>query len=234
MSITPIEQFEFTPHCPECGMALAYRVNPHDNPDCSLKNGVYQSTHGVKWQNSVEQIICQLYSQYPGSYGRHPYARWRILDHIFVTVGNGMTWKNGQIILILNLESPSLVQYKPSLYSYEKECELYRAGKYEEVNELIKLYDLEREGTETYFYTPEDLAQHTSEPRFFSYVSKSSLIMQIPRNVKPDWLQATQDMCNILDYQPAIRRNNQIDPYYNLDWIDRIQSRIDEVSRNAK
>ena len=234
-----IEDFPFTPRCPVCKAAVAYRVAPHDVSICPLKVGeVVLSDElkrvGVRVEDTLEYQVMLSYAQYPSLYGRTPWSRWNIFNHFFFVVGNGYRWYKGSLTEYSE-DRPTEVKwlgYEPDAgpTALEEALEAATTRKdYEEVDRLIVLRQEERKKATVYYYYPGELERHNRLPDYFYPISeKYSAITKVPKNVQADWLTGCYEALAMLEYVPGDDKTDK--EGHNLKKAPNIRRKLDAIT----
>lgn len=118
-------------------------------------------------------------------------------SQLFCTIGNGYHWKNGELI--------SVYKDKQSKHSLETENVIYRSA----------LLMLEDDPDNVYYkqviedYGPDELSKETIDSRvqdthlkqgrdWYPLSEEYSYIYHIPKDIKPDWLEAARETLQLL------------------------------------
>lgn len=115
-----------TPACPRCEQSLPYKgaLHPVQN-GCVLQGGSIPI-------NSVESVVHKAYAAYPTLYGRSAWARWRIFDHLFFSIGGGYVWHKGELVEV----SPEFTEV--IWRTFEEEEEAIVMGTYRSEGEFYR------------------------------------------------------------------------------------------------
>lgn len=98
------------------------------------------------------------------------YTRQKCLDHLFLTIGNGYEWKNGELV-----EKDEDVRLKRYV--------LIKDIKHAEPDEMIKQLGMFKESLESKLESSENRQKYTWYPLCKDY----SYICNYPKDIKPDW-----------------------------------------------
>jgi hypothetical protein len=146
-----------------------------------------------------------------------------VYDHLFLTIGNGYDWVNGELIEKYN-EKPNIISIEEAidkLFNDESRIDLTTDRMFFYIGELKKgeivvkeslQYDLKRYARDVKTIINAEKAVNQSlfeiepiisldglKPECILYpLSKYSEIMNIPDNVKPDWLNGIKELMDYL------------------------------------
>jgi len=152
---------------------------------------------------TFEDTIFESLWSYPNLFGFDELDRYRVMDHLFFTVGNGYKWKDGELVEGCTEKRISWRQY------------LYRAlgGRFyfvtTDVMVLEQLSDRQEKGDSALPDDPQqwDILKRKAQEEFlheratkgdgkvgfYPVCEKYSRIMNVPIDIKPDWLDGAID-----------------------------------------
>lgn len=160
-----------------------------------------------------------------------------VYDHIFLVIGNGYEWKNGQCVCSGG-EGPSTPER--AIYVLLEKFFTDHFGKY--LKDLPKKWDrrlrdkvvkryigyvkqtMEWEKRMNDLTVPQFMSGMKSEFEFYP-LSEYSLICNLPDDIKPDWLEAAERMYNVL-----IANKDKVE---DNGWLPKIAERIQELKSKS-
>jgi hypothetical protein len=236
-TVADIAEFSFMPRCPQCGAVVAYAVAPHPSTTgCKLAGGKVIPTHGASLRTSVEYRVMRSYALYPSLFGRSPWSRWHIFNQLFFVVGNGYQWRHGKLAPVFPQEEDQAgwVGYQRSAFQRKAWTQLFEAGDRAALAEMEARQKAELAEEDIYYYSDGEYERQNAFPQAFYGISEYSPIMKAPKNIAPDWLAAGYDALAMLEAQPGVYKDGaQVDPYRNLDWVERIKAHLDNLKNQS-
>ena len=157
----------------------------------------------------VEQFIIKHILEYPSLYKdiNFEYSRNKVLDQLFFTNGNALDWVNGELVysvdeeVEVNYVLPDNYFSTPIMSTEEDESDWAKKWRLEDSKD----------------YKPHEIC--SKEAQTIYPICDYAAIVNIPNDIKPDWLVAAQDACFLaVDYFK--------DPYkhcrdsYIKQWIE--------------
>jgi len=156
-----------------------------------------------------------------------------VLEHLFVINGNGFVWKNGQLI-DLELKSRKQ-QLKEARIFVRKRNEILKlaAIEYQELYKHMESYSVKKERMKSIKYRMNCVNNGTT-----FYLTKDGLlgrkiyplceyakIVNIPNDVKPDWLKAAELMLKLARSQ--LFKCTEED----LKWLKKAEDNINNIKK---
>lgn len=193
-----LKHLPLVPRCPACGASLPYAGAAHlFAAGCSLAQG------GVP-DDPVEYAVFEAYASYPSLFGRSPWSRWYIFEHLFFVTGCGHEWFGGKLIDVGREELRDRV---PVVLDARGELSKQRAWA---ASHLLSPY-AERAEAEEVAAIERSWARFERRPQQYYPLSEYANILQVPADAEPGWLLAACDATRMfLQGQPAGQSMRQI------------------------
>lgn len=139
---------------------------------------------------NIDQVIINSIIEYPNLYKDIDYkhSREKVLEHLFFTSGNGMDWKNGTLQYHYYKESKPNNNNKQIPKNYF-ENPIFSEEKDEAT--ITRIFRLKRNK----MYTPHEICDKLILELY--PLSKYSALLNIPEDIKSDWLDAVLEVCNL-------------------------------------
>jgi hypothetical protein len=195
---------------------------------------------------NLKNSVINSMREYPSISGNKLY----VYDHLFLTIGNGYDWVNGELIEPSN-EKPNVISIEEAidkLFNNESRIDLttdrmfFYIGELNEGEKVVKKslqYDLVRYAQDVKTIVNAEKAVNQSlfeiepiisldglEPECFLYpLSKYSKIMNIPDDIKPDWLDGIKELMDYLlnsDFPTVVEYRTKFENELN-QVIERIE-----------
>ena len=168
---------------------------------------------------NLKDSVINSMREYPSISGN----KLDVYDHLFLTIGNGYDWVNGELIETSN-EKPNVISIEDAidnLFNDEYRIDLttdrmfFYIGELEKEEKVVKeslQYDLKRYAqdvktiinaeklvNQSLFEIEPIICLEGLEPECTLYpLSNYSKIMNIPDDIKPDWLNGIKELMNYL------------------------------------
>lgn len=190
--------------CADCGAPLAYVGAPH-----APQNARCRKADGFVPQGSVERAIFRAYAEYPTLYGRSPWSRWHILEHLFVTNGNGFEWEKGMLVEVCRRGRPTPLK-DVRFRTGQDEVERWAQRDQEQDGSMLASIERWRKlGEQSPYEELFDPAHHEAEwatkgpPTQMYPLCEYAELLNVPDDVHADWLAAAFDVVAMLELVPA-------------------------------
>lgn len=125
----------------------------------------------------LEDTVFNSMWQYPCLWGFDALARYRVMNHLFFTIGNGYEWKDGQ--LVEKFPEPKISW---QMYIHEAlggDLQLQTNALRDEYVEIV--------GTDLDLPSYR-ISSHDRSVQFYPACTRFSKVFFVPKDVQPDWL----------------------------------------------
>ena len=168
------------PPCPSCGAGLPYVGAAHTPAaGCPLAQGGVPS-------DPVEYAVFEAYASHPSLFGRSPWSRWYIFEHLFFVTGCGHEWLGGKLVNVCReaprSRVPIVLDARGELSKHREWAASHLPSPYAERAETEELAAIERSWKR--FERP---------PQRYYPLSEHANILQVPADAEPSWLLAACD-----------------------------------------
>jgi hypothetical protein len=171
-----------------------------------------------------------MVKEYPGLFPN----RVRALEHLFCVYGNGYEWKNGELVgTEMRISKKARERHEELTRAIEETVSLLeKLGGHEE---HCALYRLEKKAEKWAFDNADLIASSPVTEvhptyKFFLMCEEYSALLNIPDDVKPDWLEAAKETASlILNSNPEHECNQDC-----IKMVQKIKWPTLKESRNAK
>jgi len=174
------ERIPLVPLCPACGASLPYTGAAHALvAGCTLAQGGIPS-------DPVEYAIFEAYASFPSLFGRSPWSRWYIFEHLFFVTGCGHEWLGGELIDVCREEPrdrvPVVLDARGELSKQRTWAASHHPSSYAERTEAEELTAIER-----------SWIRFERRPQQYYLLSEYANILQVPVDAELSWLLASCD-----------------------------------------
>ena len=174
------ERIPLVPLCPTCGTSLPYVGAAHPSTaGCALAPGSTPT-------DPVEYCVFDSYACYPSLYGRSPWSRWYIFEHLFFVNGCGYEWLGGTLIDVCREEPrdrvPVVLDARGELSKHREWAAKMGLPPYSRRPEAEEVAAIERSWT-----------RFERQPQQYYPLCEYANILQTPANAEPRWLLAACD-----------------------------------------
>lgn len=164
----------------------------------------------------------------------HP-TRKHVIEHFYCVNGNGYEWQNGILVDVCDdKDHDAAVRCFKRGMSDERVREIFEARSMKNRMELRKKWVGEmRKLPDEFKQRLLDLSHDPIDHKFTIYpISEFSMVMTIPRNVRPDWLAGAEEAVRLIEMYPSdnekwTMENRQV-------WIPRIRALIEERKKELE
>ncbi len=195
------ERIPLVPLCPACGASLPYAGAAHTlGTGCTLTQGSIPS-------DPVEYAVFEAYASYPSLFGRSPWSRWYIFEHLFFVTGCGHEWLGGELIDVCREEprdhAPVVLDARGELSKQRTWAAAHLPSSYAKHAgrpEAEELAAIER-----------SWARFERRPQQYYPLSEYANILQVPVGAELGWLLAACDATRMfLQVQPEGQSRREI------------------------
>jgi hypothetical protein len=192
------ERIPLVPLCPACGASLPYAGAAH-----ALVAGCPPAQGSIP-SDPVEYAVFEAYASYPSLFGRSPWSRWYIFEHLFFVTGCGHEWLGGALIDVCREEprdrAPVVLDARGELNKQRTWAASHLPAPYAERAEAEELAAIER-----------SWARFERQPQRYYPLSAYANILQVPVAAEPGWLLAACDATRMfLRGQPEGQSRRQL------------------------
>ena len=177
--------------------------------------------------------------------------RLSVLNHLFLVIGNGYEWKNGELVEIGVKQTKATIEKAilkivtrglkvDSLKNWFEIAEVHREinegnedDKYKFVSDSI-CRDIKKDIVLTFDIENrmKDMTPYSDFERFpfkFYPICEYSELCNLPDNIKPDWFAAAKEIYEFVVANPQLIRDEDKKLYD--EWLPKIKNRIEELEK---
>lgn len=184
-------------------------LGDRDTKDAAMRYCIEWGESYIKnGPNSPDRLFAECYKHYPDLYK----TRLDIIDQVFFTIGNGYEWLDGAPIYRYS-EDYRLITIRQSIALFKKALG-HDAKLVKQINSFLNKKD-----------SPERPLPDDGKQRCFYRVSKHSLIMNVPDDVRSEWLDVVFEAAILL------KDRSGSDERYSLEDIANHQVETNENNK---